>query len=97
MIYPLGEPAKKISVYKTVLDFHVFVLAACVRVHVCDLIGMMMLTYLVANFVGFLHQHSPLIIQLHGHAATTVGVFPHPAEELLQLPAQGGVGVSAGF
>lgn len=65
--------------------------------HVCDLIGMMMLTYLVANFVGFLHQHSPLVIQLHGHAAAAVGVFPRPAKELLQLPAQGGVGVSAGF
>lgn len=56
-----------------------------------------MLTYLVASFVGFLHQHSPLVVQLHGHAAAAVGVFPHPAEELLQLPAQGGVGVPAGL
>lgn len=54
-----------------------------------------MLTYLVASFVGFLHQHSPLVVQLHGHAAAAVGVFPHPAEKLLQLPAQGGVGVPA--
>lgn len=57
----------------------------------------MMLTYLVASFVGFLHQHSPLVVQLHGHAAAAVGVFPHPAEELLQLPAQSGVGVCAGL
>lgn len=56
-----------------------------------------MLTYLVASFVRFLHQHSPLVVQLHGHAAAAVGVFPHPAEELLQLPAQGGIGVCAGL
>lgn len=56
-----------------------------------------MLTYLVASFVRFLHQHSPLVVQLHGHAAAAVGVFPHPAEELLQLPAQGGIGVRAGL
>lgn len=59
--------------------------------------ALVMLTYLVACFVGFLHQHSPLVVQLHGHAAAAVGVFPHPAEELLQLPAQGGVGVTAGL
>lgn len=59
--------------------------------------ALVMLTYLVASFVGFLHQHSPLVVQLHGHAAAAVGVFPHPAEELLQLPAQGGVGVPAGL
>lgn len=58
---------------------------------------LVMLTYLVASFVGFLHQHSPLVVQLHGHAAAAVGVLPHPAEELLQLPAQGGVGVPAGL
>lgn len=54
-----------------------------------------MLTYLVASFVGFLHQHPPLVIQLHGHAAAAVGVFAHPAKKLLQLPSQGGVGVGA--
>lgn len=52
-----------------------------------------LLTYLVASFVGFLHQHPPLVIQLHGHAAAAVGMFAHPAKELLQLPSQGGVGV----
>lgn len=56
-----------------------------------------MLTYLVASFVGFLHQHPPLVVQLHGHAAAAVRVFAHPAEELLQLPPQGGVGVGAGL
>lgn len=56
-----------------------------------------MLTYLVASFVGFLHQHPPLVVQLHGHAAAAVRVLPHPAEELLQLPPQGGVGVRAGL
>lgn len=56
-----------------------------------------MLTYLVASFVGFLHQHPPLVVQLHGHAAAAVRVFAHPPEELLQLPAQGGVGVGAGL
>lgn len=54
-----------------------------------------MLTYLVASFVGFLHQHPPLVIQLHGHAAAAVGMFAHPAKKLLQLPPQGGVGVGA--
>lgn len=54
-----------------------------------------MLTYLVASFVGLLHQHPPLVVQLHGHAAAAVGMFTHPAEELLQLPPQGGVGVGA--
>ena len=63
----------------------------------CFIPALVMLTYLVACFMGFLHQHSPLVVQLHGHAAAAVGVFPHPAEELLQLPAQGGVGVPAGF
>lgn len=63
----------------------------------CFVPALMMLTYLVASFVGFLHQHPPLVVQLHGHAAAAVGVFPHPAEELLQLPAQGGVGVGAGL
>lgn len=52
-----------------------------------------MLTYLVASFVGFLHQHPPLVVQLHGHAAAAVGMFAHPAEKLLQFPPQGGVGV----
>ena len=56
-----------------------------------------MLTYLVASFVGFLHQHPPLVVQLHGHAAAAVRVLAHPAEELLQLPAHGGVGVGAGL
>lgn len=56
-----------------------------------------MLTYLVASFVGFLHQYPPLVVQLHGHAAAAVRVLAHPAEELLQLPAQGGVGVGAGL
>lgn len=58
---------------------------------------LMMLTYLVASFVGFLHEHSPLVVKLHGHAAAAVGMFPHPAEELLQLSTQGGVGISAGL
>lgn len=56
-----------------------------------------MLTYLVASFVGLLHQHPPLVVELHGHAAAAVGVLPHPAEELLQLPPQGGVRVPAGL
>lgn len=56
-----------------------------------------MLTYLVASFVRFLHQHSPLVVQLHGNAAAAVGVFPHPPKELLQLPAEGGVGIPAGL
>lgn len=106
-IYPLGEPKwtknkslLQISVRKTDC-FHsdsrcVQQMSAgsaacmCLRVH-------MMLTYLVPCFVGFLHQHSPLVVQLHGHAAAAVGVLSHPAEELFQLPPQGGVGVTAGF
>lgn len=56
-----------------------------------------MLTYLVASFVGFLHQHPPLVIQLHGHAAAAVGMFAHPAKKLLELPPQGGVGVGVGL
>lgn len=56
-----------------------------------------MLTYLVASFVGLLHQHPPLVVQLHGHAAAAVRVLAHPAEELLQLPPQGGVGVGTGL
>lgn len=46
-----------------------------------------MLTYLVASFVGLLHQHPPLVVQLHGHVAAAVRELPHPVEELLQLPA----------
>lgn len=61
------------------------------------MLGFIPLENLVADFVGFLHQHSPLVVELHGHAAAAVGVFPHPAEELLELPAQGGVGVPAGL
>lgn len=56
-----------------------------------------MLTYLVASFWRFLHVHPPLVVQLHGHTAAAVGVLLHPAEELLQLPPQGGVGVAAGL
>lgn len=54
-----------------------------------------MLTYLVASFMGLLHKHPPLVVQLHGHAAAAVGVLPYPAKELLQLSTQRGVGVSA--
>lgn len=61
----------------------------------CFFSALAMLTYLVASFMGLLHKHPPLVVQLHGHAAAAVGVLPHPAEELLQLPAQRGVGVSA--
>lgn len=91
-IYPLGEPKseKTKSVTKQNGVSHV----SNVR---CFVPALMMLTYLVASFVGFLHQHPPLVVQLHGHAAAAVGVFAHPAEELLQLPAQGGVGVGAGL
>lgn len=69
-------------------------MSACVFENIPALV---MLTYLVASFVGLLHQHSPLVVQLHGHAAAAVGVFAHPAEKLLQLSAQGGVGVAAGL
>lgn len=68
----------------------------CIRRSGCVLIVCQaMLTYLVASFVGLLHQHPPLVVQLHGHAAAAVGVFAHPAKELLELPPQGGVGVGA--
>lgn len=72
-------------------------MCTCALVSALSLRWLAMLTYLVASFVGFLHQHPPLVVQLHGHAAAAVGVFPHPAKELLQLPAQGGIGVAAGF
>lgn len=73
--------------------------SVCARrcVCLCVIPALAMLTYLVASFVGFLHQHSPLIVQLHGHATAAVGVFPHPAKELLQLPTQGGVGIATGL
>lgn len=50
-----------------------------------------LLTYLVACFVGFLQPDPPLIIKFDAHTAATVGVFAHPAEELLQVPPQRGV------
>lgn len=64
----------------------------CATVRVC---GEVMLTYLVACFVRLLHEHPPLVVVLHGHAAAAVGVFARPAEELLQLAAQRRVGVAA--
>lgn len=63
----------------------------------CVVRALAMLTYLVASFVGFLHEHSPLVVHFHGHAAAAIGVFAHPAKELLELPPQGGVRVCAGF
>lgn len=50
-----------------------------------------LLTYLVASFVGFLQPHPPLVVELDAEARAAVSVFPHPAEELLELPTQGGV------
>lgn len=62
----------------------------CITVHlsarhaiVFEWLHWRMLTYLVPSFVGFLHQHPPLVIQLHGHAAAAVGMFAHPAKKLL--------------
>lgn len=93
--YPLGEPKSKNKIcserekkkkgvyYESVL-----------RVFVLNVPAWRMLTYLVASFVGFLHQHPPLVVQLHGHVAAAVREFAHPVEELLQLPAQGGLGVA---
>lgn len=59
--------------------------------------ALVMLTYLVASFWRFLHIHPPLVVQLHGHTAATIGVLLHPAEKLLKLPPQGGVGVTVGL
>lgn len=94
--YPRGEPKSKNNIcseQKKRADCYQSVL----RVLAGKAAASSMLTYLVASFVGLLHQHPPLVVQLHGHAAAAVGVFAHPAEELLQLPPQGGVGVGAGL
>lgn len=110
-IYPLEEPKlkDKICYISTFANFILWVSVSGAYVYVCVSViivecacscfihALVMLTYLVACFVGFLHHHSPLVVQLHGHAAATIGMFPHPAEKLLQLPAQGGVGVPTGF
>lgn len=89
--YPLGEPKSKNKICSerkkkkekkggggAFITSPVFVL----NVPAC-----WMLTYLVASFVGLLHQHPPLVVQLHGHVAAAVRELAHPVEELLQLPA----------
>lgn len=104
MIYPLGEPEWRQTLLE--MTFHqplssLFVCFCSTWAHVCVcpccFSALAMLTYLVASFVGLLHQHPPLVVQLHGHAAAAVGVLPHPAEELLQLPPQGGVRIPTGL
>ena len=54
--------------------------------------GEHLLTYLVARFVRLLLPHPPLVVQFDGHAVAAGGVLADPAEELLQLPPEGGVG-----
>lgn len=39
----------------------------------------------------FLQPHPPLVVQFDGHAAAAGRVLADPAEELLELPSQGGV------
>lgn len=95
--YPLGEPKSKnkiCSERKKKKKKKGVYYESVLRVVVLNVPARWMLTYLVASFVGFLHQHPPLVVQLHGHVAAAVREFAHPVEELLQLPAQGGLGVA---
>lgn len=50
-------------------------------------------THLVASAPCFLQPRPPLVVELDGHAAAARRLLAEPAEELLELPPQGGVGV----
>lgn len=92
--YPRGEPKSKNKICSEQKKKRGVYYESVLRVFVLNVPDSSMLTYLVASFVGFLHQHPPLVVQLHGHVAAAVREFAHPVEELLQLPAQGGLGVT---
>lgn len=48
-------------------------------------------THLVASTARFLQPRPPLVVELDGHAAAARRLLAKPAEELLELPPQGGV------
>lgn len=48
-------------------------------------------THLVASAACFMQPRPPLVVELDGHAAAARRLLAKPAEELLELPPQGGV------